>query len=358
MQYSSRERAYIWLDSFPLSDGEKKKLITQSGDVVKLVKEFSLYAPCVEKISVRKKMLVSLLDNGAYFQSYLKDLEEKGICPIPIGNEFYPQAFERFLDKPLVLYASGDKALLKDKLFSIVGSRRISPASARLGEEISSQISEKFTLLTGVADGGDAAAIEGGLKGSGKVVCFLAGGFSSLPQGNAALLKKVQKKGLIISAHSYDTPTRAFSFGYRNKLLAALSEGVLVLSAGEKSGALITASYASEFEKPLFALPYPPSAATGVGCNALIKKGAHLTENALDVFDYYGVKAAPKKTSVPLTDEEEKVLSLLRQDGELHASEIALKTGVPPYKITAVLSSLEVKGLVVRMGGNSFAPVA
>lgn len=359
MQYSSKERAYIWLDSFPLSYGEKRKLLKESGDGVKLVNSLSQHAQFFveeEKKVIFQKMLASLKDNGKYYAEYVKGLDEKGIIPIPLGNEFYPKEVEALTDKPLVFYAKGNIKLLKERKFAVVGSRRISPAIAKLGESISADVSGQFTLLTGVADGGDSAAIEGGLKGSGKVVCLLAGGFSSLPQ--TSLTARVAKSGLLLSPHSFDTPTMSFSFEYRNKLLACLAEGVLVLSAGERSGALITARYAEEFKKPIFAIPYPPQAAFGSGCNALIKKGGVLTENSFDILSRFGLNLIRKTPAVSLTAEEEKVLEALREVPESHAMDIAAKAGVPPYKIAAVLSSLEVKGLVVRVGGNSFAPVS
>ena len=278
------------------------------------------------------------------------------IVEIPLSAPEYPSEWKDLPDAPKTLYALGDITLLQKEKFAIIGSRRTPANALKLGAEISKTISMARVILTGVADGGDTAAIEGALQGSGKLICLLAGGFSSLPQYNLNLLEKVAKKGLILSPHPYETEIRAFSYEYRNKLMAKLCAGLLVLGAGEKSGALITAKYAKQYEKPIFALPYPPNSSSGAGCNTLIKQGGYLTENAVDIAERLGIDCAEKKTQVVLTADEERVYECLREN-ELHATELAKKTGIPVFKLRAILSSLEVKGLVVSLGGNSYASV-
>ncbi len=281
---------------------------------------------------------------------------QDNLTEIPYSSPEYPLAWKELSDAPDKLYAVGNVALLRERRFAIVGSRRTPANALKLGEEISKTLSQSFVIVTGTADGGDTAAIEGALKGSGKVICLLAGGFSSLPQYNLALLERVAKKGLILSPHPYETEVRAFSYEYRNKLLAKLCEGILVLGAGEKSGALITAKYAEAFQKPIFALPYPPNSASGAGCNALIKRGGYLTENAGDIAEKYSIDLMEKKEEVVLSPDEQRLYEAL-QEGEAHATELAAKTGIPVFKLRAILSSLEVKGVVVSLGGNRYATV-
>ena len=282
--------------------------------------------------------------------------KSNNLTEIPYSSPDYPTAWKELSDAPERLYALGNVALLRERRFAIVGSRRTPANALKLGEEISKTLSQSFVIVTGTADGGDTAAIEGALKGSGRVICLLAGGFSALPQYNLALLERVAKKGLILSPHPYETEVRAFSYEYRNKLLAKLCEGILVLGAGEKSGALITAKYAEAFKKPIFALPYPPNSSSGVGCNALIKRGGYLTENAGDIAEKYSLDLTEKKKEVALSPDEQKAYEAL-QEGEAHATELAVKTGIPVFKLRAILSSLEVKGVVVSLGGNRYATV-
>lgn len=359
MEFTGTEKSYIWLDSFDLNEGEKRKLLSVAGSPVALVRDFEKFQPYLidfGKESVYNNMRRSLNDGGAYFQNRLAFFKEKSITPIPYSSSLYPDSWKEFPDAPIVLYAKGNLSLLKKRSFAIVGSRRTQASALKIGEKISKTLSSKFVIVTGVADGGDSVAIEGALQGSGEVVCLLAGGFDSIPKSNPLLFQKALEKGLILSPHSYETPSRIFSYEQRNKLLASLVDGVLVLGAGEKSGALITAKYAKSQKKPIFALPYPPLSVSGVGCNALIKNGAYLTETAEDILSFYGLETE-KSAEIPLTEEEKKALEFLKEKGEAHLSEISSGAGLPLFKTTAVLSSLEMKGVAVKLGGNRFSAI-
>lgn len=287
---------------------------------------------------------------------FLSNLQkvQSNVVEIPLSAPEYPAELKILFDAPKTLYALGDISLLRERKFCVVGSRRTPPNMLKSGSEIAGKLSAHFVLVTGTADGGDSAAIEGALAAGGKVICVLAGGFSSLPQGNLELLEKVLFNGLLLSPHPFETGVRAYSYEYRNKLLAYLSEGVLVLGAGEKSGSLITAKYAKEGKKPIFALPYPPNSASGCGCNALIKEGAYLTENANDIAQKYGMVEKERK-QISLTPDEEKVYRALKNMLSAHASELATITQIPVYKLRGVLAALEVKGAIVSIGGNRYA---
>ena len=278
---------------------------------------------------------------------------------IPKDSALYPKAWRALSDAPEALYAVGNTQLLSSRTFTAVGSRQITASAVKWSAETAKELSHTFTLVTGTAEGGDGAIVEGALAGSGNVICVLAGGFKHIPQGNLLALERVAKRGLLLSPYPVDTPVRNFSYEYRNKLLASLTEGTLVVSAGEKSGALITAKWARKFEKPLFALPYFPSTATGAGCNALLKTGALLVENAEDIFEYYGIRRAQEeeKQKPSLTAEEEAFYNALTVEGEMHVATLSQKTGVPVFRAKAVLSSLEVKGLVTACGGNRYEAV-
>jgi DNA processing protein len=281
--------------------------------------------------------------------------KEKVVGILP-SSEYYPVEWKNIPDAPSILYAYGNLALLKKRKFVVVGSRRTPANSLKLASTVAKELSSVFVIVTGSADGGDSAAIEGALSGSGEVICLLAGGFSAIPQGNYTLMMQVAKKGLLLSPHPFETEIRSYSYEYRNKLLGALGEGTLLISAGEKSGALITAKYAKKFGKALFAFPYPPASPVGCGCNALIKQGAFLTEEALDIAEKFSL-TLQKKASVALSREEELILSAFEDCQDGHVSELSAKSGIPVFKARSVLSALEVKGVAVNVGGNRYAPV-
>lgn len=355
--YSPEERALIWLDSFPLDGGVKRRLLNVAGSGVRLVRAFpEAAASAVADEGLREKMLSSLSDGGAYFRAAAAALEREGIAAVTRVSENYPDSLKGHPDSPFVLYAKGNAALLKGRMFTIVGSRRTPPPALKVGERIAKDLSSAFSVVTGTADGGDSAALEGALAGSGRAISVLAGGFGFLPKTNAPLLDRVAKSGLLLSAHTSSVSVRNFSFAGRNRLLARLGEGTLVIGAGEKSGALMTAEDAFREGRPVFALPYFPGTAAGAGCNALLKKGGRLTENSVDICGYFGINLSEGPPEEPLTQEEGAVLSALRA-GEAHVAELSARTGIPVFRLLNALSSLETKGLAVRLGGNRFSAV-
>ena len=268
----------------------------------------------------------------------------------------YPEQWRGLPDAPERAYALGDLSLLKERKLAVVGSRRTPANALKLGEKISAELAERLVIVTGAADGGDTAAVEGALK-SGRVIVLLAGGFSALPQSNLPLLERVAKRGLLLSPCEFDAPILRFSYEYRNKLLAALCEGVFVLGAGEKSGALITATYAEKYNKKIFAFPYPPNSAAGVGCNALLKRGGYLVEESADICEKMDITLGEKTATPPLSADEQKLYAALQELCEGHITELSAKSGVPAFKARAVLSALEIKGLAVSVGGNRYGLV-
>lgn len=351
--WTAEQKCLLWLDSFPLEPTKKHSLLKTAGGAVALVRNFSALAKEFKNGELFSQMLETL-SGEAYFAGLANRLEREKITPVFYGGEGYPKAWLTLADAPLCLYAKGELSLLKDELFAVVGSRRTLDSARKLGGKIAEELTARFAVLTGSADGGDETALRGALDG-GKAVCLLAGGFGFAPKENP-LLVRVEKEGLLLSACPLDTPVRVFSYEYRNKLLAAMSVGVLVLGAAEKSGALITAKYAATMGKKLFAIPYAPSVLAGTGCNQLIKNGAYLTETANDILEKYGYEGVEKK-KIPLTETEEKAVEFITERGEAHVSEISSALNIPTYRLATMLSALEVKGAVVKLGGNRYSVV-
>ena len=186
MEFSAQEKSYIWLDSFPLSDVQKRKILTVCDSPIDVVKNFSSLKPLFDEFSeaeLFEKMQESLKGDSGYFSRLLDGFSANKVTPIPVCSKEYPKEWLSMQDAPIVLYAKGDLRLLETDKFSIVGSRRTAHTALKTGEKLAEELSQKFTILTGVADGGDTAVIEGALKGSKKLVCLLAGGFGSIPKG-------------------------------------------------------------------------------------------------------------------------------------------------------------------------------
>ncbi len=297
-------------------------------------------------------------ERGARFaalEKLEKELEREGCFAVTVLSDDYPESLRNIASPPLLLYAKGNRALLSERKFCIVGSRVTAQWAASFGKDIAAELSKHFCIVTGLAEGGDLAAVEGALP-SGRLISVLPCGLKECyPASHFSYKEKIAKGGLILSEYPLSETVKKYSFHERNRLLAGLSEGVLVLSAGERSGALITANCAAEFGRDVFALPYRPGETRGVGCNELIKKGALLTTSAEDILSFYGFESGKEEAQPALTPQEAKVYEVLKEGGELHSSVIAERAGMRVFEAAAVLSSLEIKGFAVKAGGNRYS---
>ena len=287
-------------------------------------------------------------------EKYLLRLSGAGGFAVTLAGTDYPESLRAIPDPPLALFCAGKRELLNGRKFCIVGSRMLPAWAQAAGKKISSELSERFAVVTGIAEGGDRAAIDGAVA-SGKLICVLPCGLDvDYPASHASLKREIAKRGLLVSEVPLGVRAQKFSFHARNRILAGLSEGVLVLAAGERSGALITADRALAYGREVFALPHNAGAAQGAGCNELIKQGAYLCTDAGDIFAAFGMERA-QRPAVQLTPQEETLLAELRLAGEAHAAVLAGRAGIPVWEAQAVLASLELKGLAVRAGGNQYA---
>ena len=304
---------------------------------------------------VYNKLKAQYLDPG-FRTSVLEGLDKKGITCVTRCSENYPRLLLQTADPPLVLYCKGDISLLKTKCFAVVGSRRCPQKTVADAKKISGELAQVFTVVSGIAEGGDTAAVEGALN-KGKVICVLAYGFDHVyPAMNAQLIKRVEKEGLLITEYPPEVAPKSYQFPVRNRIIAGMSLGTLVVSAAKKSGALITTDIAQQYDREVFAFPHSIGAFAGEGCNALIKEGAHLTENILDILSVFGLDLTlPKEEG--LQGDELAVYNYLCEEGETFLPLLAEKLGKQVYQLLVVISKLELKGKVLRLGGNVFSAI-
>lgn len=285
---------------------------------------------------------------------FFSELERKNYFVVTVASSDYPEALKAIDEPPLAPVGAGNRELLKKRKFCIVGSRSTPSWAEGVAKRISLELSERFAIVTGLAEGGDRAAIDGALAGGNLISVLPCGLDECYPASHFSLKEKIREKGLLLSEYPLNEKVRSYSFYARNRILAGLSEGVLVVSAGERSGTSITANRALDYGRDVFALPYNVGIKQGEGCNGLLKKGASLVTDSEDILSFYGIEKK-KRAQVQLSEEEEKVLGVLREAGELHAAVIAERTGLKIYEAASALSSLEMKNLAVKAGGNRYS---
>ena len=359
MHYDANERALVWLAACcGLDIREKHALLNAARSPKDLFENFEkIFSDVIfkEKKGVYKKSTLSQREREV--AAVLEKLEKKNFFAVTLASEDYPLSLAAIDVPPIVLFGAGRRELLKEKLFCIVGSRRTPAYAEAFGSRVAEELCSRFAIVTGLAEGGDSAALKGALKG-GKAICILPCGLDECyPTSQISLRERVIKEGLLLSEFPQTAPVRKHSFYARNRILAGISEGTLVLSAGETSGTLLTAGYAADFGREVFALPYSIGVSQGAGCNMLIKRGAYLCDCTQDILDVFGI-FTPLKPQVKLSEEQARVMAVLQDADELHTALIAEKTGFQIYEISIILTELELMGLAVKVGGNRYKSIS
>ena len=277
-------------------------------------------------------------------------------------DEAYPQRLKRFDQPPPVLYIRGE--YLPDDLFAvaIVGTRRVTSYGRQITEEISAFLAANgITLISGLARGVDAIAHQTALKAGGRTMAVLGSGVDRIyPPEHRGLAEQMLARGAIISDYALGTPPDASNFPPRNRIISGLSLAVVVIEAGETSGALITAEFAAEQGREVFAVPGSILAPQSKGTNKLIQRGAlpllsvDDLMQALDLTRMGEQKAARK--IIPADETEAKLLSMLT-DEPLHVDEIRNQCELPIERVSAALALMELKGMVRQVGGMNYVAV-
>ena len=350
--FDENEKALIWLDSLDGLEYKYKKAFLDEcaapGDFLYNARDY---------INVLGSEAVSRFEDRGIEEAdeLCRRLAEKGIAVAVYGSESYPERLYGVDNPPVMLYCKGNRALLNtENTLAVVGSRKTSPAVREITERIAEQLSEKYCVVTGLAEGADSAALKGAVK-KGTAITVLAYGFDHVfPSSNRDLLHSVEECGLAVTEHNPAVAPRSYLFPARNRLIAGLGDGALVVSAAAKSGALITADYAEKYRKKLFAFPYSIGIKSGEGCNNLLRRGAYLTESAADIYRAFG-ESYEENAGLPEMDDREKTVYSLLADGELHIDKIIELSGLEFSALSPVLMMLEIKGLIKAGPGNVYS---
>lgn len=355
-KYTSCELCLLWLDSFIgleyFHKQELFKFIDGKTEIKGLIERGREYI--INCIGEDKYSLIHGSANKIYLDFILDELERKGITAVTVVSDDYPDELKNIECPPLVLYTKGDISLLKNDKLAVVGSRKSLPLSVKIAEDYASELGDAgFTLVTGIAEGVDKAVLDTAIKKARPVISVIAGGIDNIyPKAHVQLAERITEHGLIISEYPPEVAPKPYFFPIRNRIIAGLAKGVVVISGGLKSGTMYTAEYAEEFGREVFAVPYNIGVSSGAGCNDLIKRGAILTSSPEDVAEFYGVKKQPEK-AVGLSEEESSIVSLLAC-GEMHIEKIASALNKEIYEISPFISMLEIKGIIVKNGVNVY----
>ncbi len=290
----------------------------------------------------------------------IKKMQRMNIGYITMYDKKYPRLLMETSDFPAILYIKGNIDALNSPGVGVVGSRKYSAYGKKICYSLTKSLSEAgLNIISGLALGIDAIAHRAALDINGITVAVLGCGLDRIyPTANFTLGKEIiEKGGAIISEFPLGTPPLIHHFPQRNRIIAGLSLGTLVIEAAEESGALITAYCALDYNREVFAVPGNIDSENSKGTNLLIQKGAKLVISPEDVFEEINInlkKAEHKaKEILPESEDEKSIINCLKT-GEKVIDEIVKETGLNIIAVNSSLSIMEMKGILDNLGGGRF----
>lgn len=277
-----------------------------------------------------------------------------------LTDKLFPPLLKETPDPPKKLFCLGQSLNPADKYFAIVGTRRPTPYGKQIAEEFAYSIARAgFVIVSGLAYGIDAIAHEAALQAGKKTIAVLGSGFNHItPVCNLELADKIQRNGTIITEFEPDIVPQNFTFPQRNRIIAGMSAATLVIEAPERSGALITARHSLTYNRDTFAIPGNINQETSKGGNQLIRDSKAFSATCVkDIFDFmeFGFgedKNLQQKIPLPLLEgNEEKIYNLLK-NSPMQIDQIAEETALPAFRISTLVSMMEIKGLVKIEGST------
>ncbi len=290
----------------------------------------------------------------------VQKIDELGWNVVLYDDDGYPALLREIATFPPLLFRVGNPISPDEKMIAIVGTRHPSERGRHFTYELAKALaSHGITVVSGMAEGIDSVAHTGALDGGGKTVAVWGNSLDELyPPSNRALAERIRAEGTIFSEYFPETRPDRTTFPERNRIISGLSVGVVVVEAGRKSGALITASHAIEQNREVFAVPGAPWSKTSLGTNELIKNGATLLTSVEDIFRVLPVLSkevvSKKFLKLPdLTDIEKKIISQFTTE-PVQLDNISRATEIPVADLSQFLLALELKGVVRELAGKRF----
>lgn len=296
-------------------------------------------------------------------KKHYERLVKENIDVITFHDSLYPEGLKYIYDPPAVLYIKGN-LIRNEPSLAIVGSRRATLYGLDIAEKLAKGLSKNgLTIVSGMARGIDSKAHTGALAAGGRTLAVLGCGTDIVyPSENRELMNRICKSGAVISEYLPGTPPAAFNFPARNRIISGISLGITVIEANEKSGSLITANYALEQGKEVFAIPGNIDSRSSVGTNRLIRDGAKIVLEIQDILDELKMSYTANNSFCMYNnrmdteglDKDEIIIIKELKKGPRHIDSISRDCGLSINATGSILVILEMKGLVEQLPGKSY----
>ncbi|NOX35845.1 MAG: DNA-protecting protein DprA [Deltaproteobacteria bacterium] len=370
---NSLEKYLSWLTlrEIPfLGNALYKKLIDQFKSPETVLNASKGQLGKIDKIS--SKVIKAITNHEVFQDKARKELDlilKKNIKIITLTDNFYPVLLKQITDPPPFLTYLG-KLNNDSPCISIIGSRTATSYGLSTSESLSCKLAAKgFQIVSGLARGIDSMAHIGALKAKGKTIAVLGSGLNKVyPRENKYLFDTIAEKGTVFSEFRVNAQPLPSNFPIRNRIIAGLSCGSIVVEAAKRSGSLITARLATEYNREVFAVPGSIKSKKSAGTHSLLKQGAKLVENEMDIIDelYHFIHRKKEKLkTTPLQKQKSTHYTTCKQNKcdiikfiepyPVHIDVIIEKTGMNPSKVTSQLLDLELEGIIKRHQGNYYS---
>jgi len=296
----------------------------------------------------------------------LKRIADSGCRIVTQADPEYPESLRQIYDPPIVLYVKGNLSLKDKNSVAMVGSRMTTHYGIEAARKLAYQLAYLgVTVVSGGARGIDTASHQGALSAKGRTIAVLGTGINLVtPPENAKLFEQIAASGALITQFPFNRPADKQSFPIRNRIVAGMTLGTVVVEANLTSGALITANFATEYGRQVFAVPGRIDSPRSKGCHDLIKKGAKLCEGVEDILSEFEYLFPPSNRppsasetgvlpALELGENEQKVYDALDHE-EISIDEVIRKSGLPSSAVSVALLSLEMKRLIRQLPGKMF----
>ncbi|MGI8644545.1 MAG: DNA-processing protein DprA [Thermomicrobiales bacterium] len=289
----------------------------------------------------------------------LERINRAGIRVLTRNCRDYPRLLAEIPAPPPVLYVKGSLSYEDAVAVSIVGTRKLTSYGLEVTRRLATELADAgVVVVSGLARGIDGIAHEAALKAGGRTIAVLGSGVNVIyPPEHRGLAEQITGAGALLSDYPPDRGPDAPNFPARNRIIAGLTLGTIVVEAPTRSGALITTDFALDYGREVFAVPGSVLSHVSSGCHRLLRHGARLVTCAADVLDDLNLvapgDAAPVQQSLPLEEDERRLLALLTGEPQ-HIDEVAEAAGRPIAQVAALLLTMELKGLIHNAGAQHY----
>ena len=354
---TEEEKLFLLLSQFEISNKKVEKILDELGEHISIGRFFKI-KDLAKILGEELYANMQVCASEVRLRQYQRNLEESGITLLTIFSKSYPEKLAFLPDKPYFLFCKGDLSLLSKKSIAIVGSRMPSNYGRMMTDRFAGQLAQSgVVIVSGLAYGVDSIAHRKALEVGGNTIAVLGSGFNNIyPAEHQSLADTIAKEGLLISEYCPSMKATRYSFPQRNRIIAGLSDGVLITEAGIKSGTIHTKDFALDYGRELFAIPGNITSEKSQLPNDIIRSGQGQCVLCVeDILSSLGMsKTEQPKKQMQLSFEEQEIVNLL-SNGDFDIEYLSKNCNLKVNILNSCLTTLEIRGIIRRLPGEVYS---